>query len=264
MSEPMAPLRSLPVLVALLCGAAVACFSALTVLLAHRAARAVPALRPSSEIWVAGVHGGEPRLVVSEPGQDDAPRFAGDLVVYDRVTNPLLGLVRPFAVGADGSRRAVGPVRHGFGAPTATNGHVHLATRTIRTQLGYLRDEVIVDAGTSTRAYRLPGAGNAIGDVAVDPAGAHAAVTERGALLLLDLSTGRTRRLGAAPSLAGPAFSPDGKLLAYGTMAGSVRIIDLATGRAWIAVPRGWQASFSLDGRSLVYLRVKVAHTIPK
>jgi hypothetical protein len=262
----MAPLRSLPVLVALLCGAAVACFSAATFLFARHSTRAVSDLRPTSEIWVSGVHGGHPRRVLSEQGQDDAPRFSRDgrSIVYDHVTNPLLGLVRPFMVAAGGGSRAVGPVRHGFGPPTATNGRLHLATRTIRTRLGYLRDEVVVDSGLASRSFRLPGAGNAVGDVAVDPAGSRAAVTERGALLLLDLATGSARRLAAAPTLAEPAFSPDGRLLAYGTMRGSIRVLDLVNGRSWTAAARGWQPSFSPDGKRLVYLRLKVAHSIPK
>lgn len=232
--------RSLSLLVVLVCALVIAGAYAMT--LAHRrqSPAVSPDLHPLSEIWVVGVHGGASRRLVAEPGQDDRPRFTrSGTVAYDRVTNPLLGLVRQVVVGA----RKLGPAHQWAG-------HSGPPIRTIRDHAGYLRDEIVVGG----RAIVLPWPGNGLGDVAIAPDGRTAALVERRELRLFDLRTRHSRPIARGTS---PAFSPDGRLLAYTDGQGALRVTNLATHRTWTLAAHGWQAAFSADGKRVVYLWLK-------
>jgi hypothetical protein len=233
--------RSLSLAVVSVCALVIAGAYAMSLAHRHHGPAVNADLHPRSEIWVVAVHGGASQRIVAEPGQDTSPRFTqSGRVVYDRITNPLLGLVRDVVAG----RGPVGVPHQGF-RPTGP------PRRTIRTAAGYLRDEIVVDG----RTIVLPWPGNGLGDVALSPDGRTAALVERRELQLFDL---RTRR--SVPIAAGavaPAFSPDGRLLAYTDGRGTLKATDLRTHRTWTVAARGWQASFSADGKRIVYLWLK-------
>jgi len=135
-----------------------------------------------------------------------------------------------------------------------------------------------VDAGTEGLeifppdggpARRLDGLdlGRAV-ELEVAPRGANAALSNhRGELILVDLAAGTSRTLDRSPygRIAGLAWSPDGRWVAYGypesranTAIKLCRVEDGATHRATAPVLRDVQPSFDPEGKYLYFLGYRV------
>jgi len=115
----------------------------------------------------------------------------------------------------------------------------------------------IWDTATGKELRRLEGHQTMIGQLAFAPDGKTLASRDWGqSLRLWDAATGReVRRIDPRSGIYSLAFSPDGKLLAYGG-ANTTALFDLAAGkevRQFKAPPRSWFSSlaFSPDGNTL-------------
>ena len=108
--------------------------------------------------------------------------------------------------------------------------------------------------------YDLPTASAGVTDPAPSPDGRSVALASRGWLWVLDLGTGRARRVTSGGAVdARPAWSPDGSRLAFVRDTGSetsVVVLDLASGAEnEVAAEPGIELdpAWTPDGRALVY-----------
>jgi WD40 repeat protein len=129
----------------------------------------------------------------------------------------------------DTGRRLKGPVRvssHGGETLITTPNGAHLVTLSAA-------EVVLVAAETLQPVRRFPRTPE-LGTAALRPTDGRtlALGLDTGAVELLDLSTGRRRRLGQAGDHIGAvAFSPDGTTLATGGIEGKVMVLDVASGQ---------------------------------
>lgn len=101
---------------------------------------------------------------------------------------------------------------------------------------------------------------------ALSPGGRYLALAARqeSAVRLFDCRTGRELRLeGHKDSVRGLAFSPDGNLLASGSLDGTIRLWDSGTGEAIAELPGHMEetsdVAFSPDGRTLASVNVQLS-----
>lgn len=76
-----------------------------------------------------------------------------------------------------------------------------------------------------------------------------------GEVIIMDVATGDTRRLGLAdPDLLFPVWSPDGERIAVFSMYDGLKIMDTASGRELYSVPDGRMLAWSPDGAQIAYV----------
>jgi hypothetical protein len=216
----------------------------------------------TTSVYAVPFEGGRPREVIRLHGQWEFPVVTSDgkALLLERPQVTRTGVWR---VPLDG--RAPRQVREArvFTAPSVRNGGYVAAEREHRVASQWRVDLVVRDrrdATVWTRRMPFP-----IGFPAVSADGRRVALVR---LHLLELVTPSGRRLlasDAQPSRA-PVWTPDGRSLLYYDTDGRLVVREVATGTARVVVRPGryFEEALSPDGRTVYFLGMNDAVSIPK
>jgi hypothetical protein len=216
----------------------------------------------TTSVYAVPFGGGRPREVIRLHGQWEFPVVSADGTAL-LLERPQLTRTGVWRVPLDG--RAPTRVRNTrvFTAPAVRNGGYVATEREHRVAARWRVDLVVRDARDATVwARRMP---FPIGFPAVSADGRRVALVR---LHLLELVTPSGRRLlasDAQPSRA-PVWARDGRSLLYYDTDGRLVVRDVATGKARVVVRAGryFEEALAPDGRTVYFLRLNDAVSIPK
>jgi hypothetical protein len=216
----------------------------------------------TTSVYAVPFGGGRPREVIRLHGQWEFPVVSADGTAL-LLERPQLTRTGVWRVPLDG--RAPTHVRNTrvFTAPAVRNGGYVATEREHRVAARWRVDLVVRDARDATVwARRMP---FPIGFPAVSADGRRVALVR---LHLLELVTPSGRRLlasDAQPSRA-PVWTRDGRSLLYYDTDGRLVVREVATGKARVIVRAGryFEEALAPDGRTVYFLRLNDAVSIPK